>query len=138
METVTISKKEYQKLLVAKKVAGKKTAQRSSSATFGILRNAPRSGATMLIKKTVSSGSTPKIKSYVFRAKLEHERDGRWSAWISTLPGCATAGRSREEALGALREAAQAYLEVLVKYGQSIPTAKTVETINAPVIAVTL
>ncbi|MBI4225426.1 MAG: type II toxin-antitoxin system HicB family antitoxin [Candidatus Sungbacteria bacterium] len=137
METVTISKKEYQKLLEAKKVGSKKTKKEFSDEAFGILRDAPSSVATRKVKRSTSM-SIHKVKSYVFRAQLEQEKDGRWSAWISTLPGCATLGRNQGEALGALREAAQAYLEVLVKYGQSIPMAKTVETINAPVIAVTL
>ena len=78
------------------------------------------------------------MKSYVFHAELEHEEDGRWSAWIDALPGCATWGSSREEALEALQEAAQAYLEVLVEKGQQILLAATVQTIDAPVVAVTL
>lgn len=137
METVTISKKEYQKLIGAKEAVGKRPKKAFSDETFGILRDAPSSIATRRIKKTTSA-SVSKMKSYVFRAQVEEEKDGRWSAWISTLPGCATWGRSKEEALGALREAAQAYLEILVKYGQSIPMAKAVETINAPVVAVIL
>jgi antitoxin HicB len=78
------------------------------------------------------------MTSYVFHAELEHEEDGRWSAWIDALPGCATWGSSREEALEALKEAAQAYLEVLVEKGQQIPLAATVQTIDAPVVAITL
>lgn len=78
------------------------------------------------------------MKSYVFHAALEQEEDGRWSAWIEVLPGCATWGYSREEALEALKEATQAYLEVLQEKGQEIPTGSTVQTIDAPVVAVTL
>ena len=78
------------------------------------------------------------MKSYVFQAELEQEDDGRWSAWIDALPGCATWGYSKEEALDALKEAAQAYLEVVVEKGQPIPETHTVETADAPVVAVTL
>ena len=78
------------------------------------------------------------VKSYVFHAALEQEEDGRWSAWIEALPGCATWGYSREEALEALKDAAQAYLEVLSEKGQEIPSDQTVQTVNAPVVAVTL
>jgi antitoxin HicB len=78
------------------------------------------------------------VKSYVFPVELEQEEDGRWSAWIEALPGCATWGYSKEEALTALHDAAQAYLEVLSEKGQAIPTAKTVQTIDAAVVAVTL
>ena len=78
------------------------------------------------------------MKTYLFQVELEQEEDGRWSAWIEALPGCAAWGYSKEEALDALKDTAQAYLEVLVEKGQHIPVAKAVETIDAPVVAVTL
>ncbi len=78
------------------------------------------------------------MKSYVFHAELEQEEDGRWSAWIDALPGCATWGHSREEALEALKEAAQASLEVLVEKGQHIPETDMVQTVEAPLVAVSL
>ena len=78
------------------------------------------------------------VKTYIFRAELEQDDDGRWSAWIDALPGCATWGYSKEEALEALKEATQAYLEVLVEKGQHVPVAETMQTIDAPVVAVTL
>ncbi|MBM3131690.1 MAG: type II toxin-antitoxin system HicB family antitoxin [Chloroflexi bacterium] len=42
----------------------------------------------------------------------------RWSAVIPTLSGCATWGDTETEALNSLREAAQAYVEVLVEQGR--------------------
>jgi antitoxin HicB len=78
------------------------------------------------------------VKTYLFQVELEQEDDGRWSAWIETLPGCAAWGYSKEEALEAIKETAQAFLEVLVEKGQHIPAAQAVETIDAPVVAVTL
>ncbi len=80
------------------------------------------------------------MKTYVFRAELEQDQDGRWSAIIPTLPGCATWGYTKEEALNSLREAAQSYMEVLFEDGRSLPkeTEKTVEVIPAPAVAVTL
>lgn len=78
------------------------------------------------------------MKTYLFQAELEQEDDGRWSAWIEALPGCAAWGYTKEEALEAIKDTAQAYLEVLVEKGQSIPAAKAAETIDAPMVAVTL
>ena len=78
------------------------------------------------------------MKTSLFQVELEQEDDGRWSAWIETLPGCAAWGHSQEEALEAIKETTQAFLEVLVEKGQRIPTAQAVEMIDAPVVAVTL
>jgi predicted RNase H-like HicB family nuclease len=78
------------------------------------------------------------VKTYLLPVELEQEDDGRWSAWIETLPGCAAWGRSKEEALEAIQETAQAFLEVLVEQGQPLLIEKAVDTIDAPVVAVTL
>lgn len=80
------------------------------------------------------------MKTYVFRVEMEQDEDGRWSAWIETLPGCAAWGYTREEALANLREAAQAYLEVLFQDGRPLPkeAEETTEVIPAAAVAVTL
>jgi predicted RNase H-like HicB family nuclease len=53
-------------------------------------------------------------------------------------PAVPRGGYSQEEALEALKEAAQAYLEVLAEKGQAVPAADTMQTIDAPAVAVTL
>ncbi|MBI2321755.1 MAG: type II toxin-antitoxin system HicB family antitoxin [Chloroflexi bacterium] len=80
------------------------------------------------------------MKTFVFRVDLEREDDGRWSASVPTLPGCATWGYSKEEAMSSLREAAQAYLELLFAEGGSLPkeVEGAAEVIPAPAVAVTL
>ncbi|MCI0441523.1 MAG: type II toxin-antitoxin system HicB family antitoxin [Chloroflexi bacterium] len=60
------------------------------------------------------------MKTYVFRVEVEEE-EGRWVAEIPSLPGCVTKGETREDALDALRDAAQAYLEVMHEHGDSLP-----------------
>ena len=50
------------------------------------------------------------MNTYVFRAELVEEDDGRWSAGVPALAGCATGGGSREEALWNLRDAVEAYV----------------------------
>ena len=62
-----------------------------------------------------------KVKTYVFRVEVEQEEDGRWSAEIPALPGCATWGTTKAEALEALKEGAQAYLEVLAEHHDPLP-----------------
>jgi len=90
---------------------------------------------THLHTMSVAGGT---MKTYLFEVELEQEDDGRWSAWIEPLPGCAAWGYTKEEALGAIKDTAQAYLEVLIEKGRDIPAAKAVETIDSPVVAVSL
>ena len=51
------------------------------------------------------------MKTYVIAAELEQDEDGRWSARIEALPGCTAWGHTRQEALLALQDAADAYIE---------------------------
>ena len=61
------------------------------------------------------------MKTYIFAVEIEEEDDGRWSADIPTLPGCAAWGYTKEEALEALQEGAQAYLEVMIEHNDPMP-----------------
>lgn len=56
-----------------------------------------------------------------YKAQVEKDEDGRWSAWIEELPGCAAWGYSETEALKALEDAAEAYLEDMLDAGEEIP-----------------
>ena len=80
------------------------------------------------------------MKTYVFEVEIEQEGDGRWSATIPLLPGCATWGYTREEALQSLQEAARAYLEVLFDQGKALPkdVEKKVTVFPDQAIAVTV
>lgn len=80
------------------------------------------------------------MKTYVFPVELEEDEDGRWSATIEVLAGCSAWGYTREEALNALREAAQSYLEVLREDGRPLPkeAEQQARVIPAPAVAVTL
>lgn len=61
---------------------------------------------------------------YSFTPTLQEEDDGRWSAWIGDLPGCATWGYTKEEALQALHDAATLVLEDMIECGETVPPAK--------------
>ena len=82
-----------------------------------------------------------KVKTYVFKIEVEQDEDGRWGAEIPTLPGCAAWGYTKEEALQALRDGDQAYLEVLFEDGRSLPKEAEEDTIvisGSEVVAVTI
>lgn len=77
------------------------------------------------------------VKTYVLQVELEQDEDGRWGAGIPSLPGCAAWGYTQEEALDALRDAAELYLEDLIESGEEVPK-KGVDIVETPVVAVTL
>ena len=60
------------------------------------------------------------MKTYVFKVDVEQE-NGRWVAEVPSLPGCVTEGDSREEALEALTESTQAYVEATFEHGDPLP-----------------
>ncbi len=62
------------------------------------------------------------MKTYVFEIEIEQDaEDGIWEAEIPVLPGCAVWGYTKEDTLEALQEAAKAYLDVSLKYGDPLP-----------------
>lgn len=47
-----------------------------------------------------------------WRVALEKDEEtGDWAVWVPELPGCASAGKTREDALANVREAIALYLE---------------------------
>jgi predicted RNase H-like HicB family nuclease len=76
------------------------------------------------------------MKSYVFQVELAYEDDGRWSTWIDALPGCAAWGYTKEEALQAIQDAAEAYIEDMIEAGEALPSQGVV-IVEAPVITIT-
>jgi predicted RNase H-like HicB family nuclease len=78
------------------------------------------------------------MKTYIFPVELEQEEDGRWSASVESLPGCATWGYSKEEALKSLQEATQAYVQTLLEQGRTIPRSKEIEVKESPPVTVTV
>jgi len=61
------------------------------------------------------------LKTYVFTVEVEQDEDGRWGAEIPVLPGCAAWGYTRKEALQALQDTAQAFLEVMIEHNDPLP-----------------
>ena len=79
--------------------------------------------------------------TYLFKAEVYEENDGRWSSRIGVLPGCAAWGYSREEALEALQNGAELYVEDMLECGESIPVDKVRDghdlTVKVTITAVT-
>ncbi len=77
------------------------------------------------------------MKSYIFRVILEPDEQA-WRAYIPDLEakGGATWGKTREEALGNIREVAQLVIESMLEDGEPLPTGIT--EMSEPVVAVTV
>jgi antitoxin HicB len=56
-----------------------------------------------------------------YEVVLTPEAEGGFSVAVPALPGCASQGETREEALSMIREAIEAYIESLVAHGDPIP-----------------
>jgi antitoxin HicB len=76
------------------------------------------------------------MKTHIFEVELHREEDARWSAWIEALPGCVAWGYNREEALAAIKDAAEAYVEDMLDTGEELPQ-EGVRVIEAPVVTIT-
>ena len=66
---------------------------------------------------------------------LEKGRESRCVAHVPALKGCVSQGNSREEAVSNVKEAIEAYIEVLIEDGLSVPTEVGKETIEVQVDA---
>ena len=72
------------------------------------------------MKIAIDDGGTVDV-TYTFRVSLQEEEDGRWSAWIDSLPGCADWGYTKYEALEELRKAAEMFVQSMLEHGDAIP-----------------
>ena len=52
---------------------------------------------------------------------LEEEEDGWYSAWVPALPGCASQGRTKQEALRNIQEAIELHIWALKDDGLPVP-----------------
>jgi predicted RNase H-like HicB family nuclease len=77
------------------------------------------------------------VKSYIFRARVQQEEDGRWSAWVEALPGCTAWGYTKEQALEGLKEAAELFVQDMIEEGEKLPK-EGVQVVETPVVAVNL
>ncbi len=65
-----------------------------------------------------------------FEVVLLPEEGGGYSVTVPALPGCATQGGTREEALSMAREAIEAYLESLAAHGEPLPGQVEIERVT--------
>jgi len=76
------------------------------------------------------------MKSYAFRVELEQEDDGRWSAFVPLLPGCAVWGYTADEALEAIDEATKVYVDYMIEQGETVPVDEVRSGSNGAAVVV--
>ena len=72
------------------------------------------------------------MKTYIFLAEIEQDEDGRWGTEIPTLPGCNAWGYTKEEALEALQDVAQAFVEIMLENNEPIPADEAAQVQSQP------
>ncbi len=65
-----------------------------------------------------------------YEVVLTPEAEGGFSVAVPALPGCASQGETREEALSMIREAIEVYIESLVAHGDPIPGPVEIERVT--------
>ena len=80
------------------------------------------------------------VNTYIFRLDIEQEEDGRWSADIPVLTGCAVWGYTKQETLDCLRDVAQDFVEVIEEWEELLPEEALQESrsLSEQVVTVTL
>ena len=79
------------------------------------------------------------MKTFVLKVDLKEEEDGRWSATISSLPGCSSWGYTQQEALANIKDAADIYIEDMIDAGEGFPTqSDKIDVIDVPAVAISV
>ncbi len=69
-------------------------------------------------------------EAHEFQVILQPEDEGGFSVSVPALPGCASQGETREEALAMIKEAIEGYLESLEAHGDPIPKPAEVQQVT--------
>jgi len=68
-----------------------------------------------------------------FRVIVEKDEDGIFIAECTTLPGCVSQGKSKNEAIENLKDAIKGYISSLQKHNESLPSVISDEVIEVNV-----
>jgi len=79
------------------------------------------------------------MKTYVFRVVIEPDEDV-FTAYCPALKGCVTWGKTETEALKNIRDAVEAYIEDMIKAGDTIPedVPGEIQVLSTPAVSVTV
>lgn len=66
----------------------------------------------------------------LLRTVIEQDEEGMFVVECPSLPGCISQGKTREEALKNIKDAAQGYIESLKKHNEPVPPSIEEEMIK--------
>lgn len=67
------------------------------------------------------------MKKLSYHVMLRWEPDDEaYTAWVPSLPGCVTFGKTIEEALEMSKDAIKLYVETLISLGETVPSDESV------------
>jgi len=75
-----------------------------------------------------------KTLSYHVMLRWEAE-DEVYTAWVPSLLGCVTFGKTIEEALEMARDAIEIYVETLISHGEEVPSDESVIERTVKIVA---
>lgn len=61
--------------------------------------------------------------------------DEVYTAWIPSLPGCVTFGKTIDEALDMARDAIEGYVQIMIAHGEEIPTDEDIIDRTVEIVA---
>ena len=63
------------------------------------------------------------MKMLLYHVRLRWEPEDKvHTAWVPSLPGCVTFGKTIKEPLEMVRDAIEIYVETLISHGEEVPT----------------
>jgi len=65
-----------------------------------------------------------------YRIIIEQDADGMFIVKCPALPGCLSQGKTREEAIGNIKDAIEGYIESLKKHNEPVPPSINEETVE--------
>ncbi|MBI5225040.1 type II toxin-antitoxin system HicB family antitoxin [Candidatus Micrarchaeota archaeon] len=65
-----------------------------------------------------------------YRIIIEKDEDGAFIASCTTLPGCISQGKTRQEAITNIKDAMQGYLQSLKKHNEPVPPSIMEEVVE--------
>jgi predicted RNase H-like HicB family nuclease len=76
-----------------------------------------------------TAGGADRLDLMQYTVVIEPADDGSLSVWVPDLPGCASCGDTRDEAIVNIADAIRGHIETLRSDGEPVPAPRSVATV---------